>query len=438
MVSPTRSVVHQQRHAVAAGAGADERPVGHLGPPVVRASGAEERGAGAGDRDDRPGGCRRRLRCQPVGEPRPEPIAQAGEHGVGIEAAPRLHQRATVLVGLAEHQRLAGSAVEGVLDEPLQRRVLLLDDDDLVETAGERAHDVRVERHGHAQLEHPDPGIGDRLLGVEAEPAQRIEQLVVGEPGGHQADPGVARIDRDPVQPVGRPVAPRQRQADLAELALDLEHARAEEVRRGATRPRHPVDVVRRDDRIGVQHGQCHGAEAVGDRGDDLHRRPQSRRRGSSPPRGGRARGTPRWSRDTGSACADRRAWRPTTTASSTSCTPGRHRRAPTPRPWGWRRRTHRGAGRRPLGRARAPCRTRRRRRPRTGRRAGPAPAAIPSPPSRRAPRSPPAGGRSAGPARGRGRAPPPDRTRRVVSRGSRRGTPPCSTPPAGHGGAAR
>ena len=64
------------------------------------------------------------------------------------------------------------------------------------------------------------------------------------------------------------------------ELAVYLEHARSEEVRRGVTRPLHTIDVVRRDDRVGVQHRERHGAEAVGDWGDDLHRRPQAGRPG--------------------------------------------------------------------------------------------------------------------------------------------------------------
>ena len=105
---------------------------------------------------------------------------------------------------------------------------------------------------------------------------ERVQHLAMGESGGHEADPGVARVRRDPVDVVVDAVLPRERQAYFTELALDLEHARrTEELRRRGPRPRPAVDVHARHHGVAVQHRQLDGSRSVGDRRDDLHRRPQ-------------------------------------------------------------------------------------------------------------------------------------------------------------------
>ena len=49
-----------------------------------------------------------------------------------------------------------GDVVERVADEQLERRVLLLDHQDVGEAGGEVAHVVAIERERHHQLEQPD------------------------------------------------------------------------------------------------------------------------------------------------------------------------------------------------------------------------------------------------------------------------------------------
>ena len=68
--------------------------------------------------------------------------AQAGgqraRHHVGVEVELGGQQRRVALVALADDARRAGGAVEGLLEGGLHERALLLDDEDLVEAAGER------------------------------------------------------------------------------------------------------------------------------------------------------------------------------------------------------------------------------------------------------------------------------------------------------------
>ena len=290
--------------------------------------------------------CAAAVGRQPVGEAHGEPLAQPVDDRVGVE---RPHDFISVRPSswfLPSTRGWLGSAVQGVLDEPLERRVLLLDDDDLVEPAGEAAHQLGIERHGHAQLEEADPGRGDRPLAVQAEPAEGLEQLEVREAGGDEADPGVVRVDGDRGSAGSRRrSAGRSAGGSRGTPARPRASVPTEEVRRRVARPRHAVEAVVGMIGSASSTGKSTVPDAVGDRGDDLHRRPQSRRSATWRPRADRARGTPRRCRGRGSACAGRRAWRPTRTASSTSCTPGRRRRARPPPPFGlapantpWRR----------------------------------------------------------------------------------------------------
>ena len=64
----------------------------------------------------------------------------------------------------------------------------------------------------------------------QPEPAQRLPQLPVGDPGGHDADPGVGRVDGGVVETVERGVLDGQRVAHLVDLALGVHGGRSQEL----------------------------------------------------------------------------------------------------------------------------------------------------------------------------------------------------------------
>ena len=125
-------------------------------------------------------------------------------------------------------------------------------------------------------MEEPDAGRVDFGRRGQTQPPESVERLVVGEPGGDDSDPGVRRVDRDAVEIVVDAVARRQRKANLAELALDLEHPRPEEVGRGFRVPDLPVHLDGRHGRRLCQNRKLDGTRAIGDGRDDLHRGPQA------------------------------------------------------------------------------------------------------------------------------------------------------------------
>jgi hypothetical protein len=145
---------HRQRHAVAADAAAGHRAFRHDGRAIVRAPRAEERlpgerqrgrslAQGFEQRDAGGDGAQLDLALQARGE-------QQGDL-VRVELAVGRHQRPTVLVLLADDPRTLGLVVEYVADEDLHERALLLDDEELLQTLRELAHD-----HGFHRPEEPD------------------------------------------------------------------------------------------------------------------------------------------------------------------------------------------------------------------------------------------------------------------------------------------
>ena len=145
-------------------------------------------------------------------------------------------------MGLADDDRLVRTAVEGVLDQPLEGGVLLLDDDNLVQAPGEGSDDRRVEWHGHLHLEHTDTGGGDLCRGRQPQPAKGLERFVVGETTGDEPYPRIRRVDRGPVQAVGQRVAPDQLGAGLPEVLLQPQGVRGDEVAVRAVFVGHTVD----------------------------------------------------------------------------------------------------------------------------------------------------------------------------------------------------
>jgi hypothetical protein len=134
------------------------------------------------------------IRCRGGGESRSASRRTSRERSAstmasGVHQAVLVEQLGAGLVVLADHAGPLGGVVEHLLDQALQGRVLLLDDDDLVQAAGEAPDHLPVERHGHAQLQQPDPRRGDLGVGAQAEPAQGLARLVVRVAGGDDADP---------------------------------------------------------------------------------------------------------------------------------------------------------------------------------------------------------------------------------------------------------
>ena len=198
---------------------------------VVRAAGAEERRAGeaAGAAVDRRAplgdGVRAdvdRVDATEVLEPR----GDGQRDQVGVELGLGGNQRAVLLVALADDPRRVGRAVERVAQRGLEVGELLLDDEDLVEAAGERAERLAVVRVEHPDLHEPDAGALEVAL-LEAELAQRLQQLVVGLAGGDDAQPGVARGQAHRVELVQRAVAAGDLQPRAEQRALELERLRA-------------------------------------------------------------------------------------------------------------------------------------------------------------------------------------------------------------------
>ncbi len=105
---------------------------------------------------------------------------------------------------------------------------------------------------------------------------QGVEQLVVGEAAGYQADPGIRGVDGGVVEAVGDRVAAYQLGAGLPEVALQLEGVGRQELAVGMVLVGLPVDGQVGDDRYDVLRVQVDGAVPIGDSGHDLHGRPEA------------------------------------------------------------------------------------------------------------------------------------------------------------------
>ena len=219
-------------------------------------------------------------RGHPVVESLGEPFPQALDHRVGVEHAGLGHEHAAVGVALAPHRRTFGKPVQRVLDQQLERGVLLLDDHDLGEPAGEPAHDLGIERDRHPHVQEADARGGDLVVGREPEPPEGVAELVVRVAGRDEADPRVAGIDARMVQPVGLGVAADQLAADEPEVVFQLQGPRRQEAGVGVVDVVAPVRAAGRHKvGNGGNHspgGQVDGGRAVGNRRHDLHRRPRS------------------------------------------------------------------------------------------------------------------------------------------------------------------
>ena len=342
MLSPTRVVVHQQRHAVAAGAHPDDGAVGHLRAPVV---GAPEQKNGArstlsGIRSVRSGG---------GGARRSPALGRADSAGQG-RSRRRRAARPTASVGCRRRRACRRPSGAGPTWYSASRTS--------VRASGSSPRRRRSRRRPRRRLDDwsPSNGSGSRSCSSrmptsatrverrEAEPAQRLAHLAIGVARGDDAEPGVGRIGGQPVEAVVDAVAAGQVEPHLVELLLDGDHPGPEELGRWMRCPDLPsISTVGITGSV-VEHRKRHGAGAVGDRRDDLERRPQPGRARHGDPVQAEFETLGDGGRDRGSACAGRPAPHPTRTASSTTWRPGRRRRAPAPAPCAGRRRTRRGA----------------------------------------------------------------------------------------------
>ena len=109
-----------------------------------------------------------------------------------------------VLVVASDDHRVARPSRRAPLDEHLERRVLLLDDDHLGEPVGELAHLSSSSGTGIDNWNSRMPA-AQRLVVGEPEQAQRLAHLVVGVPAGGDADPVVGGADGDPVERLSTP-----------------------------------------------------------------------------------------------------------------------------------------------------------------------------------------------------------------------------------------
>ena len=171
--------VHGLREEVAADAGEGAAAFGHAGRTVVRAAGAE---IGRAHHVRR---CRRARRG--VGETgeavrqtrsaaRRETAAEDLGDALRRQFARRREQARAVSVALADHRRRAGRAVENGLDLVLDQTALLFDHDDLLETVGEAAEPLRLQRPGERDLVETQTQ-RFRHVAVDAEVVERLHDV---------------------------------------------------------------------------------------------------------------------------------------------------------------------------------------------------------------------------------------------------------------------
>ena len=267
--------LHQPDHGVAPDAAADQRARLDPGARVVRAPAAEERRPLDRQGDQRTSDGRRWQRRETVVEAGRKAGPERRDQSLGVEDAAGGDQRLALVVTPADDPRALVPVVERIAYEPLERRVLLLDDDDLGEAVGELAHLRRLERHGHEQLEQADAGAADRVVVGEPEQLERLAHLEVRRAAGSDADPVVLAADRDPVEAVEHAVLAGELGAHLEELALHVERVRRHQPTVGVWHERLAVEDHRRDlrhDPVGVD---VDGSRAVGHLADELDARPQ-------------------------------------------------------------------------------------------------------------------------------------------------------------------
>jgi hypothetical protein len=140
----------------------------------------------------------------------------------------------------------------------------------------ELARDLLLDRPDHPQLEDPDAGALEPRA-VEAQPAQRVHQVVVRLAGRDDAEPCVAR-SLDPVHAILAGVGERELHARAEQRALHVERGGRQQVRVRHVLVRLAVPLDGRHHRHDAVAGDSRGADGVGHARDDLEACPESRR----------------------------------------------------------------------------------------------------------------------------------------------------------------
>ncbi len=155
--------------------------------------------------------------------------------------------------------------IEDRADLILEQRALLLDHDDEIESAGEIAHGDRVERPDHADFEQAQAE--RRAVVVEAEIAERLQEILPRLAGRDDADARVRAVADHAVEFIRAGVGERRRELVVVEpLLLHERHVD----RTGADSARRFARPLGNDDR-GRVRADIDRAAALGDVGDDFH-----------------------------------------------------------------------------------------------------------------------------------------------------------------------
>ena len=122
----------------------------------------------------------------------------------GLGHAHRWDQRAAVFIGLADDPGpVAGRPVIGeLLKLGFDESAALLDDQDFLETAGEGAHAVWLERPDQAQLTDRKPDLQRNGFG-DAQCVQGLAHIQIGLAGRYNAQAPPRRVDHNLIETVG-------------------------------------------------------------------------------------------------------------------------------------------------------------------------------------------------------------------------------------------
>src|SRR6202453_3327219 len=135
------------------------------------------------------------------------------EIGNGERARRRVERLAIEI--FADDPRRSRIAIEDGTNLILEQRALLLDHDDEIETLSKLPHDHGIKRPHHADFEEPQPKRG--AVVVEAEIAQRLQEILPRLPRGDHAYPRALAIADDAVEVVGARIGERSRELVLVE-----------------------------------------------------------------------------------------------------------------------------------------------------------------------------------------------------------------------------
>ncbi len=223
--------VHPHRHVMAADARHRARSFRHARGGVVRTARTkpglaffDQRGAAGLTlfRVDH-GQARRNARAQRVGQ---VGFFEAGGNGAGDQRGrqliPRGQQPAAARCGpfaaavfafveLAEDARphVVAPVVQLFLERVFQDLALFLDDQDLLQTRGEFARVLRVQRPDAAHLQHADARLRTGRI-VQPQVVQRLAHVQIRLAGRHDAEVRVGRVQHHAVQLVGAHIGQRR------------------------------------------------------------------------------------------------------------------------------------------------------------------------------------------------------------------------------------